>query len=236
MATEHIGAEKGQVAKTVLMPGDPLRAKFVAENFLTEVQQYNEIRGMLGYTGLYKGARVSVQGSGMGIPSIAIYSYELFHFFDVENIIRIGTCGGMDPELVIGDLIFAMGASSDSNFANQFNLPGSISALADYGLLETAVGIARGMGLTFKVGNMASGDVLYKDDPAMYNWGKMGVLGGEMESYALYLNAARAKKRALTVCTVSDEIHTGKKATGQQRQTAFTAMMEVALETALTVD
>lgn len=236
MATPHIGAEKGQVAKTVLMPGDPLRAKFVAENYLTDVQQYNEVRGMLGFTGLYRGARVSVQGSGMGIPSIAIYSYELFHFFDVENIIRIGTCGAMDPGLFIGNLIFAMGASSDSNFANQFNLPGHISALADYTLLETAVGIARQKGLTFKVGNMASGDVFYKDDPSMYNWGKMGVLGGEMESYALYLNAARARKRALTVCTVSDENHTGKKATPEERQTAFTAMMEVALETALAIE
>lgn len=233
MATPHIGAEKGDIAKTVLMPGDPLRAKFIADTFLEDVAQYNSVRGMYGFTGYYKGKRVSVQGSGMGAPSMGIYSYELFKFYDVENIIRIGTAGAFSEELHIGDLVMGQGASTNSNYASQYDIPGIIAPIASYELLERAVSVAKGKGYNFKVGNILCSDIFYEDIDFSDKWKKMGVLAVEMESAALYLNAARLGKRALTILTVSDELYSGKKATAEERQTSFTNMMEVALETAL---
>ena len=232
MATPHIGAEIGDIAKTVLMPGDPLRAKFIAETFLTDVKQYNDVRGMLGYTGMFENARVSVQGSGMGVPSIGIYSYELYKFFGVENIIRIGTAGALDDRLKLKDIVFGQGASSNSNYASQYGVPGTISAIADYKLLETAVNAAKEQNVNYLVGNILCSDTFYDDIDFNDKWAKLGILAIEMESYGLYLNAARLKKRALTILTVSDEIYSGKKATANERQTAFTDMMQIALKTA----
>lgn len=237
MSTPHILAERGDVAKTVLMPGDPLRAKFIAETYLTDAVCFNEVRGMLGYTGLYKGTRISVMGSGMGIPSMGIYSYELFDVFDVDNIIRIGTCGTSKTDIHIGDIVMAMGASTNSNFAHQYDLPGIISALADYGLLETAVAVARQQGHKFYVGNVSSGDAFYSPQKRGADWARMGVLAGEMESYALYLNAAYLGKKALGIFTVSDENYEGgKRASTEERQNGYTGMMEIALETALRIE
>jgi len=230
MSTPHIQAQKEEVAKVVIMPGDPLRAKFIAETFLEDAVQFNEVRGMLGYTGTYQGKRVSVMGSGMGIPSMAIYSYELFKFYDVETIIRIGTCGSMDESLRIGDLVFAMGSSTNSSFASQYGISGTISAIADYELLEKAVNRARTAGISFKAGHVLSSDVFYDESGDNDKWEKLGILAAEMESYGLYLNAARLQKKALCILTVSDELKTGKKATAEERQTSFTDMMTVALD------
>ncbi len=233
MATPHIQAQKGDIAKTVLMPGDPLRAKHIAETFLENAVLFNNIRGMLGYTGTYNGRRVSVMGSGMGIPSLGIYAYELFHFFGVDNIIRIGTCGTSNTGIHLGDIVMAMGSSSDSNFAAQYELPGHISAIADYGLLETAVQTARREGAKFYVGNVVSGDVFYSAGARGCAWDKMGILAIEMESYALYLTAAYLGKKALGMFTVSDENYEGgKQSTPEERQTSFVGMMKIALETA----
>ncbi len=231
--TPHITAKAGDYAQTVLMPGDPLRAKFVAENFLTNVVEVNHVRGMLGFTGEYKGKRVSVQGSGMGMPSIGIYSYELFNFYGVENIIRIGSAGALDDGLDVGDIVIAAGACTDSNYAATFRMPGTFAPIASYGLLSKAVTAAEATGCNFKVGNVLSADVFYGDNPdAMNAWHKMGVLAVEMEAAGLYLNAARAKKSALAVLTVSDMIFTGKAVPAEVRQNAFTTMMEIALEIA----
>lgn len=232
MSTPHISANKGDIAKTVLMPGDPLRAKFIAETFLKDAVQYNDVRGMYGFTGTYKGTRVSVQGSGMGSPSIGIYSYELFNFFDVENIIRIGTAGAFSEELHIGDLVLGQGASGNSNYASQYQLPGTIAPIASFELLEKAVQQTRLKGCSYKVGNVLCSDIFYEAIDSNDKWRRMGVLAVEMESTALYLNAAYLGKKALTILTVSDEIHSGKKATTDERQYAFTNMMEIALETA----
>lgn len=237
MSTPHIAAEAGDIAKTVLMPGDPLRAKFLAEKYLDNPFKFNEVRGMLGYTGTFKGLRLSVMGSGMGIPSMAIYSYELYHFFGVENIIRIGTCGTGNKNIHIGEIVMAMGASTNSNFAHQYDLPGLISAIADFGMLETAVAAARDLGVKFHVGNVCSGDAFYAPGKRDADWAKMGILAGEMESYALYLNAAYLGKKALGMFTVSDENYTGgNRSTVQERETGFTDMMQVALETALRIE
>lgn len=236
MATPHISANKGDIAKTVLMPGDPLRAKFIAETYLQDAVCHNEVRGMLGYTGFYNGVRVSVQGSGMGIPSMAIYSYELYHFYDVENIIRIGTCGAINTKVKLNDMVFAQGSSTDSGFGKQFKASGEIAALADYTLLETAVTIARKSDKRFYVGNVASGDTFYEETNTLEGWAKMGILAGEMESYGLYLNAARAGKRALALFTVSDEMYSDKHASSEERQNSYTGMMEIALETAVAMD
>lgn len=234
--TPHINAKKGDIAKTVLMPGDPLRAKFIADNFLKNVKQYNTVRNMLGFTGEYKGKEISVQGSGMGIPSIGIYSYELYNGYDVDNIIRIGTAGSIQDDLHIGDLVLGMGACTDSNYASNFNLPGTMSAIATYSLLEKTINIAKEKFLKYKVGNIVSNDVFYSDDTSvMDTWRKMGVLAVEMESFGLYLNAARANKNALCILTISDEIYTGKVTSSEERQVAFTNMMEVALEVATNV-
>lgn len=227
--TPHNEAKLGDIAKTVLMPGDPLRAKVLAEKYLTDVVCYNQVRGMLGFTGKYKGKPVSVQGSGMGIPSIGIYSYELYNFYGVENIIRIGSAGAIDPELHIGDIVIGMGACTNSNFADQYSLPGSFAPIASYGLVKRAAELADEMGFCHKVGNVLSSDSFYDDSNSMKLWQKMGVLAVEMEAAGLYMNAARAGKNALCLCTISDCPFTGEVTTAEERQNKFTQMMEVAL-------
>ena len=232
--TPHNAAVAGDIAKTVLMPGDPLRAKFIAETYLEDAVCFNTVRNMLGYTGTYEGKPVSVMGGGMGIPSIGIYSYELYHFYDVDAIIRVGSAGGMAEDLELGDVVIGMGACTDSNFASQYNLPGTFAPIASFDMLERAVGIAREMGVEPKVGNILSSDVFYGDDPTMYDrWAKMGVLAVEMESAALYMNAARAGKKALCLVTISDIPATGEELSAEARQTTFTQMMEIALKTAV---
>ena len=231
--TPHIAAKEGDFAKTVLMPGDPLRAKFIAETFLTDAVLVNNVRGVNGYTGMYNGKRVSVMASGMGMPSMGIYSYELFKFYDVDNIIRIGTAGSLQPDLKIRDLAIAMGACTDSNYAAQYELPGTFAPIASFDLLRKAVDQAEKMGnVGYKVGNVASSDVFYSERPTMEAWQKMGVLAVEMETAALYMNAARTGKNALTICTISDSLVTGEVTTSEERQTSFADMMKVALEIA----
>ena len=233
MATIHNEAEPEQIAPVVLMPGDPLRAKFVAENFLTDVKQFNSVRNMFGYTGKYNGKEVSVMGSGMGMPSIGIYSYELFNFYDVENIIRIGTTGAIHDDLDLGDLVIAQGSCTDSNFAKHFNLPGTFAPIASFKLLRGAVDAAEKLGVKYMVGNVLSSDVFYNETfDSFIQWKKMGVLCAEMESAALYMNAAQAGKNALCVLTVSDCPMKGTATTAEERQTAFTNMMKVALSLA----
>ena len=227
--TPHIGAQPGEIARTVLMAGDPLRAKFMAETFLDDPVQFNNIRGMLGFTGTYKGKRVSVMGHGMGIPSIGIYSYELFNFYDVETIIRIGSAGAYSRDLHIGDLILAMGACTDSNYGAQYALPGTFAPIADFKLLRGAAEACEKLGIRYKVGNILSSDVFYRDTPNVESWIKMGVQAVEMKAAALYMNAARAGKRALTICTISDHVILGEDTTPEQREKTFTGMMEVAL-------
>ncbi len=226
--TPHIGAQLGDIAKTVIMAGDPLRAKFMAEKFLTDAVQFNNVRGMLGFTGTYNGKRVSVMGHGMGVPSIAIYSYELFHFFEVDTIIRVGSAGSYSEDLHIGDLAIAQGACTDSNYAAQYEMPGTYAPIADFSLLRAAVEAAERFGYRYKVGNILSSDYFYCEEGHIDKWINMGVMAVEMEAAALYMNAARAGKRALTICTISDEILTGKVTTPEQRQTTFTQMMDVA--------
>ncbi|MEF9853167.1 MAG: purine-nucleoside phosphorylase [Hydrogenoanaerobacterium sp.] len=231
--TPHNSAKAGDIAKTVLMPGDPLRAKFIAENFLTNVTEYNSVRGMLGFTGEYKGKRVSVQGSGMGIPSIGIYSYELFNFYDVDNIIRIGTAGTLSKNLDIGDLAIGMGACTNSNYAEQFELPGTYAPIASYPLMKKAIDAADELGLHYEVGNILSSDTFYDERPDfLERWSKMGVLAVEMEAVALYMNAVRAGKNALCILTISDSPFAGKATTAEQREKTFTNMMKVALSLA----
>lgn len=231
--TPHITAKEGDFARTVLMPGDPLRAKYIAENFLTDAVLVNNVRGVNGYTGMYNGKRVSVMASGMGMPSMGIYSYELFKFYDVDNIIRIGTAGSLQPDLKIRDLAIVMGACTDSNYAAQYELPGTFAPIASFDLLRKAVDQAEKMGnVGYKVGNVASSDVFYSERPTMEAWQKMGVLAVEMETAALYMNAARTGKNALTICTISDSLVTGEVTTSEERQTSFADMMKVALEIA----
>ncbi len=234
MATAHIKAELGDFAKTVLMPGDPLRAKFIADTFLTDVKCVNEVRGMLGYTGKYEGKEVSVMGHGMGIPSIGIYSYELFNFFGVDNIIRVGSAGGMQENVNVRDIIFAMGAHTDSNYGFQFGLPGTFCPTATYDLIEKAVAVAKEKGVTYHVGNVLATDAFYKkncDEADRYK--RLGTLAVEMETVALYMNAAEANKNALTVLTVSDHLYKTEELSSDERQTSFTDMMEIALKTAI---
>lgn len=227
--TPHNGAKLGDIAKTVLMPGDPLRAKFLADTYLEDVVQYNSVRGMYGYTGTYKGKRVSVQGHGMGIPSIGIYTYELYNFYGVENIIRIGSAGAIDETLHIGDIVIGMGACTNSNYEDQYLLPGRYAPIASFDLVQKAVLEAERLGYTYKVGNLYSSDTFYDDSLRLKSWQKMGVLAVEMEAAALYMNAARTGKKALTICTISDCPFTGEATTAEERQTKFTQMMEVAL-------
>lgn len=231
--TPHIEAKENQIAKTVLMPGDPLRAKFIAENYLENPVCYNTVRGMLGFTGTYKGIQVSVQGSGMGLPSIGIYSYELFSFYGVENIMRVGTCGAVAKHLKIKDIILANGACTNSNFALQYNLKGIYAPTATYALLEKAVNIAKNAGLNYYVGNILSSDIFYNDDKeALEGWHKMGVLAVEMEAAALYMNAARLNKNALCILTVSDIIG-GEETDSKEREQGFKDMMTLSLDTAV---
>lgn len=235
MSTPHIAAEKGDFAKTVLMPGDPLRAKFIAENFLENARLVNNVRDIQGYTGEYKGKRVSVMASGMGMPSIAIYAHELYNFFDVENIIRVGTAGGMNKNVHIRDIVLGQGACTDSNFASQFGVNGTFCPIADFGLLKKAYEISEEMGLTTHVGNLYSTDVFYNDDSTnTEKWSRLGVLAVEMEAAALYMTAQRFGKKALAVCTVSDHLITGESTSAEERQTTFTDMMRLALEVAIT--
>ncbi len=232
--TPHIAATKDQIAKTVLMPGDPLRSKFIAENFLDGAELVNNVRGIGGYTGTYKGEKVTVMASGMGIPSMGIYSYELYNFYDVENIIRIGSAGTISTEVDLRDIVFGMGASTNSNFASQYCVPGTLSAIADYKLLSAAVKEAESAGAKYKVGNLLSADNFYEDnEKANDAWRKMGVMAIEMEAAGLYYTAARAGKRALAMCTISDNILTGERLSTEERQTGFAQMIEIALETAI---
>ncbi len=232
--TPHINAKPGDFGRTVLMPGDPLRAKFIAENFLTNPVLVNNVRGVQGYTGEYKGVKVSVMASGMGMPSIGIYSYELFNFFDVDNIIRVGSAGGMQENVHVRDLVIGMGASTNSCYGAQFGLPGSFSAIASYPLMAAAIESAKENGADYHVGNILSSDTFYSDDAeASAKWRKLGVMAVEMEAAALYMNAARAGKNALAILTISDHLLTGEATTAEERQNSFTQMMEVALETAV---
>lgn len=229
--TPHIGAREGEIAEKVIMAGDPLRAKFMAENFLENPVQYNNVRGMLGYTGEYKGKRVSVQGHGMGIPSIGIYTYELFNFYGVKSIIRTGSAGAYHPDLQMGDVVVGIGACTDSNYGAQYGLPGTFSPTADFALARAAVEKAEQMGVRYKVGNILSSDVFYGDSADGWKaWQKMGVLAVEMEAAALYMNAARSGNKALCICTISDSLVTGEACSAEQRQTSFTNMMEIAFD------
>ena len=226
--TPHIGAKEGEIAEKVIMAGDPLRAKFMAEIFLTNPVQYNAVRGMLGYTGEYKGKRVSVQGHGMGIPSIGIYTYELYNFYGVKNIIRVGSSGSIHPDLHIGDLVIAMGACTNSNYAAQYELPGTYAPIADFDLCRRAAEACEQFGYKYKVGNVFSSDTFYTENAHNDKWMNMGVLAVEMEAPALYMNAARSGNKALVICTVSDHILTGEATTAEERQNSFTHMMDVA--------
>lgn len=230
--TPHIAAKPGDFAETVLMPGDPLRSKFIAETFLENPVLVNNTRGVQGYTGTYKGKRVSVMASGMGMPSIGIYSYELFNFYDVKNIIRVGTAGVIRPDLKVRDIVIGQGACTNSNYVNQFDLPGTFAPICSYELLKKAVDAAEKLGVTPVVGNLYSSDAFYDDSMGLSKWQKMGVLAVEMEAAALYMNAARAGKNALAICTISDNPFTGEVTTAEERQMTFTKMMEIALEIA----
>lgn len=228
--TPHNTAKPGDIAKTVLMPGDPLRAQYIAENFLQGAKCFNTVRGMLGYTGTYQGQTVSVMGSGMGIPSIGIYSWELYNVYGVENIIRVGSAGGIAQGVCLRDLVIGIGACTDSAYASQYRLPGTFAPTAAYELLEKAVSNARKLKIPFHVGNLLSSDIFYSDyENQLKDWSKMGVLAVEMEAAGLYMNAARAGKRALAIATVSDLPLKGESTSPQERQTTFTQMMELAL-------
>lgn len=231
--TPHISAKVGEIAKTVLMPGDPLRAKFIAENLLENAVLVNNVRGVQGYTGTWKGVPVTVQASGMGMPSMGIYSYELFHFYGVENIIRIGSAGALSQDLHVMDVVAGMGACTDSNYAKQYDLPGTFAPIASYKLLRTAEEAANARGVALHVGNIVSSDVFYGDALDSTAWAKMGVLACEMEAAALYMNAARAGKNALCLCTISDHMVRDEPVlTSEQRQNSMVQMIEIALDTA----
>ena len=226
--TPHIGAKYGDIAETVIMAGDPLRVKFMAENFLDDPVQFNNVRGMLGFTGSYKGKRVSIMGHGMGIPSIGIYTYELYNFYGVKTIIRVGSAGSIQHDLHGGDLVIAMGTCTNSNYASQYELPGSFAPIADFTLVRKAVEACERLGYRYKVGNVLSSDVFYHENAHNDKWINMGVLAVEMEIAGLYMNAARSGNRALGICTISDHILTGEETTAEERQTTFTHMMDVA--------
>ncbi|OUP09522.1 purine-nucleoside phosphorylase [Collinsella sp. An2] len=232
--TPHNAAHEGDFAPIVLMPGDPLRAKYIADTYLDDCRQVTAVRGMLGFTGTYKGKPVSVMGHGMGMPSIGIYSYELYHNYDVEAIIRVGSAGGYADDLQLRDVVAAQGACTDSNYAFQFNLPGTFAPIADFGMLSRAVEVAKERGVKIRVGNVLSSDVFYDGGANERAWKPMGVLATEMESAALYMNAAAAGKRALCLLTISDIPSRGLALPAEERQTSFNQMLEVALETAIT--
>ncbi|MCR5293816.1 MAG: purine-nucleoside phosphorylase [Lachnospiraceae bacterium] len=231
--TPHISAAEGDFAKTVLLPGDPLRAKFIAETFLDNARLVTSVRNVLGYTGSFKGHPVSVMGTGMGMPSMGIYSYELMHFYGCENLIRIGSAGALSGEVHIRDIVLAEGASTTSAWAEQYGLGGVFAPIASWELLAGAASAAGRLGTEVKVGNVLSSDAFYNDDPhANDGWKKMGVLCVEMETAALYMNAARAGKKALGMFTISDEIYSGKSLSSKEREVSFTQMMELALAAA----
>lgn len=241
--TPHISCTPADFARTVLMPGDPLRAKFIAENFLSNAVLVNNVRGIQGYTGEFEGTRVSVMASGMGIPSIGIYSYELYNFYGVENIMRIGSAGAMSEKIRVRDIVIGMGACTNSNFVHQYHLPGDFAPICSYKMLKTCAGIADEMGVNYHVGNLLSSDTFYNDMEDVPNgyisevsWRKMGVMAVEMEAAGLYLNAARAGKNALAICTISDHLITGESTSSEERQNSFTEMMELALRTAKALD
>ncbi|KAA9393219.1 purine-nucleoside phosphorylase [Kocuria coralli] len=232
-STPHIDPHGVEIAETILLPGDPLRAKFIAETYLDGVQCFNEVRNMLGFTGTYRGKQVSVMGTGMGIPSISLYTYELIHFFGVKNLVRVGSCGAMQEGMDLYDVVIAQGASTDSNYLHQFGVPGTFAPLSSYRLLEQAKRAADERGQRTHVGNVLSSDVFYNADPdAMEPWRKLGVLAVEMESAGLFVNAAAAGVDALGIFTVSDNLLTHAQTTPQERQTAFKDMIEIALELA----
>ncbi len=227
--TPHIKASEGDIAKVVLMPGDPLRSKFVAENFLDSPVLFNNVRGVQGYTGTWQGERVSVMASGMGMPSIGIYSYELYNFFDVDCIIRIGSAGALQENVKVKDIVFGMGACTNSSYAEQYALGGTYAPICDFDTLKTATALADEMGLSYHVGNLFSSDTFYDENGGGLKWRKMGVLAVEMEAAALYMNAARAGKRALAICTVSDSLVTGESTSSDERMSGFTDMIRLAL-------
>jgi purine-nucleoside phosphorylase len=231
--TAHIKPNGVEIAETILLPGDPLRAKFIAETYLEDVVQFNSVRNMFGYTGTYNGKKISVMGTGMGMPSMSLYSWELIHVFGVKNLIRIGSCGAIQDHLNLYDIVFAMGASTDSHYVHQYNLPGHYSNIASFSLLEKAKKVADEKGLPVHVGNVLSSDIFYHADPtAVEKWSKMGILSVEMETAGLYMNAAYAGVNALTILTVSDHIFKNEQTTSEERETAFTNMMEIALKLA----
>ena len=241
--TPHISAKPGDFGKTVLMPGDPLRSKFIADSFLENPVLVNNVRGVQGYTGTYKGVKVSVMASGMGMPAIGIYSHELYNGYGVENIIRVGSAGSIQEHINLYDLVIAQGACTDSNFAHQFHIPGTFAPIASWELLTEAVKAAENHGATYHVGNVNSSDIFYGDHEgvpegldSVYALKKMGVMALEMEAAALYMNAARYGKRALCICTISDHVLKGTVTTSEERQTAFTAMMKVALDVAVAME
>ena len=241
--TPHIKATPADFGQTVLMPGDPLRAKYIAEHFLESPVLVNNVRGVQGYTGRYKGVRVSVMASGMGMPSMGIYSWELYKVFQVRNIMRIGSAGAIQPDVDLKDIVIAMGASMDSNYQAQFHLMGTFAPICSFEMLQAATASATELGARYHVGNILSSDFFYDDDEGVpealdpkKNWQKMGVLAIEMESAALYLNAARLKKNALCICTVSDQLVRHEYLSAEERQTGFEQMMQVALETAVKLE
>ncbi len=235
LPTPHISAQKEDFASTVLMPGDPLRAKYISDNFLTDVKCVNKVRNMLGFTGKYKGISVSVMGSGMGMASIGIYSYELFKFYEVENIIRIGSAGALADEVNLRDIVIAMGACTDSNYAKQYNLSGTFSPICDFHLLENGVKSARNLNTKVSVGNVYSTDVFYGDKEIAERWKDMGVLAVEMETAALYMNAAKLRKKALSIVTVSDCPLKGLSLSSEEREQGFCNMVKIALDTAISI-
>lgn len=231
MGTPHNAAERGEIASTVLMPGDPLRAKYIADTYLEDARCFNTVRNMLGYTGTYKGREISVMGGGMGMPSVGIYTYELYHRYEVEAIIRIGSAGALRDDIQLKDVVIGMGACTDSNYAYQYGLPGTFAPIADYGLLAKAVDTAKAQGTHVVVGNILSSDIFYNADTTVNDkWRSMGVLAVEMEAAALYMNAAAAGKKALCMLTISDLIYGEEKLSAEERQLGFGKMMEIALE------
>lgn len=231
--TPHIGAKSEEIADVVLMPGDPLRAKFIAENFLKDVRCFNKVRNMLGFTGKYKGKDVSIMGGGMGIPSVGIYSYELYNFYDVKKIIRIGSAGAIDSSVNLRDIILAMGACTDSNYCHQYGLDGTFAPIASFDLLKKAEACTKELDATYFVGNIVSSDVFYSDMSSLEKWGTMGVLAVEMEAAALYMNAAKANKEALCILTISDCPLRNLSLPSSERETGFCKMAEIALQSAL---
>ena len=231
--TPHIKASAGDIAESVLMPGDPLRAKFIADSYLENVHCFNEVRGMLGFTGTYKGKRVSVMGSGMGMPSIGIYSYELYNFYGVENIIRIGSAGALQDNMKLKDIVIAMGACTDSNYIAQYELGGTFAPIASYSLMEKAVKVSGDLDINCHIGNICSSDGFYSDKKFAEKWRDMGVLAVEMEAAALYANAAKSCKKALAILTISDHVFKSESLSSEEREKGFGDMVNLALETVL---